>query len=228
VRGVDLADAADAVAAALAAAPQALHFAPGETEALFRAGRGRDYRVWRLGRSFIVATKAGDRVVFGDGTEEELLAILARMIAGRPSPAGEPGAVEVRCGPEPTPLLAACRRVYSSLLVRHSDNYRIGALLPFCRKACRVAHPRISAGDAILGLRNAENGQAVVLECRAGQLSARPAGDADACLSLAPADLNEFCFGLCPPETLWPDYPPDSPFRRVFPLPVHVNPLVGL
>jgi len=226
----DVADCAADLAAALESAPQALLFAPGETAALFRAGRGRDFRVARLGRSRIAFNRAGDTVVHGEGDEAELALLLSARLAARTAaaPAGSKPGLEAFCGPDPSPWLDCCSRRFAWVWRTVSDSFRVGALERFCRRACRAAQPRVSAGDGALALRNADNGQTVVLECRGGRLSARAARPDEPCRELTTQQLSEFFFGVCPPETVLPDYPPDSPFRRVFPLPLCTSKLVSL
>ncbi len=226
----DVADCAADLAAALEAEPQALLFGPGETEALFRAGRGRDFRVARLGRSRIVFNRASDQVVHGEGDAEELALLLSARLAARAAaaPAGSNVSLDALCGPDPSPWLDCCCRRSARMWLGISDSFRVGALERFCRRACRAAQPRVSAGNGRLAFLNSDNGQTVVLECRDGRLSARAARPDEPCRALTTAHLSAFFFGICPPETVLPDYPPDSPFRRVFPLPLCTSKLVSL
>ncbi len=223
----DVADAAGEIAAAFETAPQSVRFAPGETARLFRAGRGRDFQRVRLGRSFLVFRRADNLVVGGDGVEEELAALLASRLATRSTGPG-PATVEVRCGPEPGPLLALGARRCAHYRIEPSNSYRVGALVRFGRRACRAARRAVTSGQGHLALRNADNGQAVVFECREGRLSARAARKDEPARKLTCAELSAFFFGLCPPESVGLRLPSDSPFRRVFPLPLHVHPLLGL
>ncbi len=223
----DLADFAAEIAAALNAEPQGVRFAPGETVRLFRAGRGRDFCVARLHDTFIVFNKSNNLAVLGHGDEEDIARLLAFRLAARMEGIERP-TIEVRCGPESETLLRLCARRCAHYRVQPSNSYRIGSLTRFCRRALRWGQNRVSCGDGRLALRNAENGQSVVLKCRRGRLSVRAARRGEVCRELTTAELSAFFLGLCPPETIVPDYPPDSPFRRVFPLPVHINPLVGL
>ena len=226
----DVADCAEDVAAALESAPQALWFAPGEAAELFRAGRGKDYRIARRGRSWIAFSRVGDTVVHGEGDEEELARLLSARLTARAAaaPAGSNPSLQAWCGPDPSPWLNCCFRHFSAVWRSPSDSFRVGALERFCRRACQAAQPRVSAGDGIIALRNSENGQSVVLECRNGRLSARAARPDEPCLDRSTQQLSEFFFGVCPPEVVWPEFPPDSPFRRVFPLPLCTSKLLSL
>jgi predicted N-acetyltransferase YhbS len=175
---------------------------------------------WALGRSFIVYRRAGDAVYLADGEAREMQALFSHHLRWLAAQPGDRQRFTVECPPGPSPLLETCVRHYRGVSLNPSGMYRVGRLVSFLQKACRVAQARVSSGSGTLALANSDTGEEATIRCRDGRLSVAE-GVAGEVHRFNRTDLSEVCFGLCALDALVPGLPADSPIRRVLPLPVH-------
>ncbi len=191
-------------------------------EELHMLATGQPLTGWALGESFIVTSRGGGTVFFGDGRPEEIVLLLAHLLRLERRKEGDHWKVCVHCGAAPSALLQACQRYYWHASSGPLWMFRVCSLVPFLQKVCRAGAALVGCGTDELGLGNLDTGESATLLCRSGRLSVRE-GAGEGAYALTTRDLSEACFGVCPPDLLLPGLPPDSPFRRLLPLKVHLS-----
>ncbi len=203
----------------VAALPNALAMSDEELRML---ATGQPLTGWAMGQSFIVTGHGGGTVHFGDGNPDEIVLLLAHLLREERRKEVDRWQVSVHCGAAPSALLQVCLSNYWRASEGMVWMFRVCSLMPLLEKLCRARAAQVGCGTGELGLGNLDTGESATLVCRSGRLSVRE-GAGEGAYALSTRDLSEVLFGICPPDLLLPGLPPDSPFRRLLPLKVHLS-----
>ncbi len=117
----------------VAALPDALAM---PDEELHMLATGQPLTGWALGESFIVTSRGGATVFFGDGPPEEIALLLAHLLRLERRKEGDHWRVSVHCGAAPSPLLRTCQRYHWHASSGPLWMFRVCSLVPFLQKLC--------------------------------------------------------------------------------------------
>lgn len=174
---------------------------------------------WVLNDAFIYTDGSGETTVVADGSEEDIVRLLAHQLAQRKKAAPDKGRIAAETAVQPTALLRVCQRHYSGYTVQSPASFRVGVLASFLEKACHAAEAKLGKGSGSLSLINSDTGEAATISCENGRakVSATAAADAH---RFTTTELSEIFFGPVAIDVLLPTLPQDSPIRRILPMPV--------
>jgi len=178
-------------------------------------------RGWATGESFALFSQEGDRMVLAAGREDEVALLLAHQASANGRREDGPRRITFDAPCRPCLLSRLGRKVYSTFSVAHSAYFRIVTLRSFLEKAARAVAGRVPDGTDTVCLRNADTGEAALLEARGGTVRVLPT-DAAGAVALSTRRLCEAFFDWLPAADRQPQLSADSPLRVLMPLDFHL------
>jgi hypothetical protein len=203
----------DALAAQQRSLASALLLSRAELELLVAARRPLGLR---LDDAFVILDADAGELYFAAGPLDTLARLLAHVLAGGPHQQ-----LLASCADEAGDLCRLGTNYASYIRSLPTCLWRVTTLARTLTAAASIAATRVGPGRDVLGLRNSETGEVATLRIDDGAITVEAGGRPT--IELDTAGLSALCFGTGPLELFIPGLRPDSPLRRVLPIPAYYH-----
>lgn len=176
---------------------------------------------WVLEDTFVLLNRERDGIVFAEGDPEKIRLLLKQQTIAGGTQTGDPQVLRAKLPALPTPLMAACRDICSSIAIGHTCGFRIGRMLPFLEKLLQGRRARWAMGSGVLGIHNTDTAESVTLRMDDGLVFVEEGAGAGA-VCLSRRSIGELLFGLLSPELYDSSLGASSAFRSLLPLNLHI------